>query len=75
MGFGRCAHSRKKVVLAAFLVVIHQTILDIPDHKLTANFICGVLCTILLVVLICVMVCTSKVDKSKEKGTSKRFDN
>ena len=25
MGFGRCAHPRKKVVLTAFLVVINQT--------------------------------------------------
>ena len=27
MGFGLCAHPRKKVVLAAFLIVIHQTII------------------------------------------------
>ncbi len=27
IGFGWCAHPRKKVVLAAFLIVIHQTII------------------------------------------------
>ncbi len=32
MGFGRCAHPRKKVVLAAFLIVIHQTVILFKMH-------------------------------------------